>query len=288
MCSQEISPIMATEPESRRSSQRALRRALGRTPGLAFFGISALIFGVSAVVTIYWCGSMSIMGEMPMPGGWTLSMMWMRMSGQTWPGVAASFLGMWIVMMIAMMLPSLVPMLWRYHLAVGGRGDACPGRLTGLVGAGYFFVWTVFGMVVFVAGIALAAMEMQWPALARAVPMVVGGVVLVAGSLQFSAWKARRLACCREAPGCGPMMPAVAGTAWRQGVRLGLLCVHCCFGLTAVLLGLGVMDLRAMVAVTVAITAERLAVSGNRVARAIGVVVVAAGLFLIVRAAGLG
>jgi hypothetical protein len=42
---------------------------------------------------------------MPMPGGWTMSMAWMRMPGQTWPGAAASFLGMWVVMMVAMMLP---------------------------------------------------------------------------------------------------------------------------------------------------------------------------------------
>ena len=61
---------------------------------------------------------MSAMGEMPMPGGWTMSMAWMRMPGQTWPGAAASFFGMWIVMMVAMMLPSLVPMLWRYRQAV--------------------------------------------------------------------------------------------------------------------------------------------------------------------------
>jgi predicted metal-binding membrane protein len=47
------------------------------------------------------------MGEMPMPGRWTMPMAWMRMPGQTWPGAAASFLGMWVVMMVAMMLPSL-------------------------------------------------------------------------------------------------------------------------------------------------------------------------------------
>jgi predicted metal-binding membrane protein len=52
---------------------------------------------------------------MPMPGGWTMSIAWMRMPGQTWPGAVASFLGMWVVMMVAMMLPSLVPMLWRYR-----------------------------------------------------------------------------------------------------------------------------------------------------------------------------
>jgi predicted metal-binding membrane protein len=83
---------------------------------------------------------MSAMGEMPMTGGWTISMVWMRMPGQTWPGAAASFLGIWVVMMVAMMLPSLVPMLWRYPQAVGGPGETRLGRLTALVGVGYFFV----------------------------------------------------------------------------------------------------------------------------------------------------
>ena len=53
----------------------------------AFFGVSALVFAFSAAVTIVWCGSMSAIG-MPMPGGWTMSMAWMRMPGQTWPSAA--------------------------------------------------------------------------------------------------------------------------------------------------------------------------------------------------------
>ena len=77
--------------------------------------------------------SMSAMGGMPMPGGWTMSMTWMRMPGQTWPGAAASFLGMWIVMMVAMMLPALVPMLRRYREAVDQTGRA---RLDAPDGAG--------------------------------------------------------------------------------------------------------------------------------------------------------
>ena len=253
-----------------------------------FLGVSALLFAASAAVTIVWCESMSAMGGMSMPGGWTMSMAWMRMPGQTWPGAAASFLGMWAVMMVAMMLPSLVPMLWRYRQAVGRTGETRLGRLTALVGAGYFFVWTVSGMAAFPLGVVLAAAEMHLPTLARAVPAAVGVVVLIAGFLQFTAWKAHYLACCREAPGCGRTPPAAAGTAWRHGLRLGLHCVHCCSGLTAILLGLGVMDLRAMAVVTAAITVERLAPAGERVARAIGVVLVAAGLLLIVRAAGIG
>jgi predicted metal-binding membrane protein len=258
-----------------------------RTSSRMFVCVVALLLGASVAATVHWCGSMSAMGEMAMPGGWTLSMAWMRMPGQTWPGAAASFVGMWVVMMIAMMLPSVAPTLWRHSQAVAGTGNARLGRLTALMGMGYFFVWAVFGMTVFVLGGALVETEMQLPALSRAVPIGVGAILMIAGSLQFTAWKARRLACCREAPGCGRLLPAGAGAAWRHGLRLGLLCVHCCFGLTAVLLGLGVMDLRAMVAVTVAITAERLAAAGERVARAIGVVVVGAGLLLLVKAAGL-
>ncbi len=143
----------------------------------AFFGISALLFAGSAAVTIVRCASMSAMGEMSMPGGWSMSMAWMRMPGQTWPGAATSFLGTWVVMMVAMMLPSLVPMLWRYRQAVGKRGETRFGRLTGLVGVGYFFVWTVFGMAAFPLGVALAAVEMQQPAPARQVPIAVGVVV---------------------------------------------------------------------------------------------------------------
>src|SRR6202051_5219889 len=117
-----------------------------RTSQQAFFGTSALLFVASATVTMVWCGSMSAMGEMPMPGGWTMSMAWMRMPGQTWAGAAASFLGMWVAMMVAMMLPSLVPMLWRYRQAVGRTGEARLGRLTARGGRGDFFGWPVFGM----------------------------------------------------------------------------------------------------------------------------------------------
>ena len=254
----------------------------------AFFGASALLFGASVAGTIAWCASMSAMGGMPMPGGWRMSMAWMRMPGQTWPAAAASFLGMWVVMMVAMMLPSLVPMLWRYRQAVGRIGQTRLGRLTALVSVGYFFVWTVFGTAAFPLGVALAAIEMEEPALARAVPIAVGAVVLIAGSLQFTAWKARHLACCREAPGRGRTLPADAGTAWRHGLRLGLHCSQCCCGLMASLLVIGVMDPRAMAIVAAAITVERLAPAGERVRRATGAVVVGAGLFLTARAAGLG
>lgn len=250
-------------------------------------GVSALLFAASVAVTIVWCAMMPAM-DMPMPGGWTMSMAWVRMPGQTWSGAAALFLGMWLVMMVAMMLPSLVPMLSRYRHAVEGIGEPRLGRLTALVGVGYFFVWTLFGTAAFALGVAVAVAEMRLPALARAVPIAAGAAVVLAGALQFSAWKLRHLACCAEAPGPGCRLPADATMALRHGLRLGLHCSRCCAGLIAILLVIGVMDLRTMALVAAAITAERLAQAGERVARAIGAVAIAAGLFLIARAAGLG
>src|SRR6185503_20267442 len=118
----------------------------------AFVGIAALCFIASAAVTVAWCASMSSMPGMEMPGGWTMSMAWMRMPGQGWPGAAATFLGMWLVMMIAMMLPALVPRLF---------DDRRSGRSTLAVAAGYFAVWLAFGVALFPAGAILADLAMR-------------------------------------------------------------------------------------------------------------------------------
>ena len=281
MTKTDLGPVQAHMVPRNCPAARCIRAS---RPG--FFIATALLFTVSAAVTVEWCASMSAMGEMTMPGGWTLSMAWMWMPTGTWFGSATSFLGMWIVMTVAMMLPSLVPMLWRYREAVDGISEPWPGRLTALVALGYFSVWTAFGMAVFALGAALAAVEMRHAMLARAVPVAIGLVVLIAGALQFTAWKAHHLACCRAAPHGHAMLPANAGRAWRHGVRLGLHCSYCCAGLTAILLVMGVMDLRAMAIVTAAITLERLAPAGERVARAIGAVALAAGLWLIAGAGG--
>ncbi len=251
-----------------------------------FLSVSALIFAASMATTIVWCISMSAMGEMPMTGGWTMSMAWMRMPGQTWVGAAVSFLGMWSVMMVAMMLPSLIPMLRRYRQAAGVQGETRIDRLSALVGGGYFFVWFSFGMVVFPLGDALAAVEMQQPVLARAVPLAVGMVVLISGAIQFTAWKTQHLVCCRELPCHFQMNPTNAGTAWRYGLRLGFHCICCCINLNAILLVIGIMDIRVMAVTTTAITLERLAPSAGLVVRTIGAVVVGAGLLLIAQAAG--
>jgi predicted metal-binding membrane protein len=151
--------------------------------------------------------------------------------------------------------------------------------MTALAGVAYFVVWAVFGLALYPAGVALAAVEMRHQAIAAAVPMAAGMVVLMAGVFQFTSWKAHHLACCRQAPS--------DAAAWRFGLRLGLHCIRGCVGLTAILLVMGIMDWRAMAVITAAITAERVAPAGERLARAIGAIAAGAGLFLIARAAGL-
>jgi predicted metal-binding membrane protein len=209
------------------------------------------------------------------------------MPGQTWSAAAVSFLAMWLAMMAVMMLPSLVPTLWRYREAVSHSGAKHPGRLTWVVALAYFFVLTIVGAAVFPFGVASADLLRRDAALARAVPITVGVVFLGAGALQFTAWKTHHLLCCRTAlDGCHSA-PAHLSTAWRYGVRLGMHCMSCCAGLTASLLVIGIMDLRAMAVATAAITAERLAPRGERMARVIGVIVVVAGSMLVARAARL-
>jgi predicted metal-binding membrane protein len=282
-----MSDVRATGQRTPRGA--FLRHAVFQRAGFTFYGICALLFAASATVTLMWCASMSAMGGMPMPGGWTMSMAWLPMCGQTWPGVAASFLGMWLVMMVAMMLPSLAPALWRYREALAGAGQMQPDRLTLLAGTGYFFIWALLGLAAFAVGAALSALEMQLSVLARAVPVVAGMVVLGAGALQFTSWKVRHLGCCREAPGyCDCELPTDAGAAWRYGLRLGLHCSYCCAGLTSILLVAGVMNVWVMAGVTAAITIERLAPFSEDVARVIGVVIVSVGLALVGRAVGLG
>lgn len=251
-----------------------------------FLWVSTLLFAASAVLTVIGCASMSPSQGMRMPGGWTMSMTWVRMPGQTWLSAAAAFLAMWVVMMMAMMMPSLATMLHRYRRVVGGACKIRLASLTLLVCVGYFCVWTLVGMAVFALGALLTSAEMCLPTLSCAVPISVGAVVLIAGAFQFTTWKLHHLACCREAPRCGHPMTHDSLVAWRYGLRLGIHCGYSCANWTAMLLVLGVMDLRAMAVVTAAITAERLAPGGERVARALGMLSVVGGLVLVSRTIG--
>ncbi len=249
-----------------------------------FWGIVALLFTTSVIVTIVWGRSMSAMEEMPMPGGWSMSMMWMPMPGQSWFDATASFLTMWDVMMLAMMIPCLVPMLLRYRRTVDQTSPRRLGWLTFLTGLGYFIVWTIIGLIVFVLGIQLNAILMQYEYLSLMVPIAVGIVILAVSLLQFSNWKLHQLTCCQTPPFGGQKVPDNASTALKHGLRLGIQCSRCSVGLMSILLVIGMMNLFVMAIVTIAITFERLAPASKWVTGTIGTIGIGTGFFLIAQA----
>jgi len=229
-----------------------------------FLTVSVIVFVVSALATIRWSRAMA--AGMTMPGGWTMSMVWMPMPGQTGLSAAVGFEGMWIAMMAAMMLPSLVPTLARTRLDV-------------LTSAGYFAVWAAIGAGVYVVGIALAQAEVRWATLALVIPIARGVVLVVAGLVQLTCWKARHLECYRE--GC--LGVAHPGASWRRGIALGGHCALCCLPFMAALVIAGMMNVAVIALTALAITVERIARAPALPARLAGLIVIGAGVFRILR-----
>ncbi|MGN6226666.1 MAG: DUF2182 domain-containing protein [Dyella sp.] len=248
-------------------------------PRRAFALGCIVLFVGCAAATVSAGVSMSAMAALPMRGGWSLSMHWLAMCGPGAPAQMADWLGMWSAMTAAMMLPAVAPNLWRYRCAAAHAGASRPMALAACVGGGYLLVWIAMGAVISVTGTALAAGLLERPTLARATPLAMGAVLMLTGALQCTAWKARQLAHCRHWPASVDIPPPHLFRAWRAGLRLGCHCMASCAGLTAILLVGGVMDLRVMALVTSAITAERLSLHGDRVARAIGVLALVTGLW---------
>lgn len=198
----------------------------------------------------------------------------------TWYGAAAGYLGTWMGMMVPMMLPSLVPMLARYRRSLRGAEVHRQG-LTALAGGGYFAVWAVVGIAVYAAGLGVSVVESRWEAAARWLPLMVGPAVIVAGLVQLSPGKARRLALCRDGSGDGSPLASTAPGAWRLGLRWGGRCGLSCGSLMAALLAIGMMNPVAMAAVTLVIWAERLGPWPLRVARVAGVALIGVGALMV-------
>lgn len=260
-------------------------RKIGRGAALIFFGTVVLLFIAAVVVTILSCAAMEAMGAVPMAGGWLLSGIWLPLCGQSWFETAACFLGMWFVMMMAMMLPSLAPVLWRYRAAAITAGASRPGGLAALAGAGYFAIWTGCGLLAFLFGAALAQIALQFPSLSRLAPVAGAFVVLMAGLSHFSRWKARLLSDCTASLRTLQTLPNTM-VPLRTGAVLGLRCCLSCIGPMAILIAGGLMDWPLMLCVTLAVTAERLLPPEMRIAQATGAATAAAGLLLLVQALG--
>jgi len=245
----------------------------------AFFVFSGLAFAASTAGTIYFCRSMS--GGMEMPGGWTMSMMWMRMPGKTWTASAAIFLLAWLAMMMAMMLPSTLPMLLNYRRSLITPNPARAGFLLLLTAGGYFFVWLAVGAVVYVTGVILALAEMKSSGFSRVVPLLSGATLALAGCIQFTSWKMTALRQCR----CADVSLVLLAdgeirVAWRHGLSQGVSCTVCCSGLMLTLLALGAMNLTIMTIVAGLIAMEKLLPKPEVIARISGIAAVGAGLVM--------
>lgn len=249
-----------------------------RAPGeTAAYAAAAAVFAATVALTLYFARSMG--GGMRMAGGWTMSMMWMRMPGQSWAAATVMFMGMWLAMMVAMMLPSSLPMLLVYRRAAFFRGQRRVGWATALLAGGYFGVWLLFGAVAYGAGLTAAAAAMRWESVSRAVPMACGLILIVCGVYQFTGWKSNCLKHCRD-----PLTLVASNLhrglrgALELGIHHGLSCAVCCASLMVMQLVLGVMDLRLMAAIAIVIAVEKLLPAGLWIAKVVGIVAILGGL----------
>jgi predicted metal-binding membrane protein len=191
-----------------------------------------------------------------------------RMSGMDdGPGTGLGALGFyvsaWVVMMAAMMFPSIAPMVSTYVGIQRGRRrrgmSFAAGASTFFVG-GYLLTWTLAGLAaygLFVAGDALSGEALAWENGGR---WVAAGVLIGAAAYELTPLKGACLTRCR-----GPL--AFVLESWRDGrggaLQMGMLhgawCVGCCWALMAALFALGVMSIPWMLLIALLIAVEKLA-----------------------------
>jgi predicted metal-binding membrane protein len=231
--------------------------------------VASAIFLACAGVTLFFVHNMG--GGMLMPGGWTMSMMWMTMPGWRLWSTGIMFLAMWQAMMIAMMLPSSWPMLELYRRVARSTGEPHPALATFLLGVGYFGAWLAFGAIAFAIGFAWSAETMRSPTVSRSAPLLAGVLLIFGGAFQFTPFKDACLKHCRT-----PLL--MLGESWKRGLpaalqigwRHGLFCVGCCWALMLIQMILGVMNLGAMILVAAVIGVEKLWKQGPLLARCAG------------------
>ena len=210
-----------------------------------------------------------------------------RMSGMdmgpgTNLGGAGWFVGIWVTMMAAMMLPAVAPMLLLFDRVSTER--ARRGRAyvpTWIFAASYFLVWTAYGLAAYALYRGVRALDLGFLAWNRQGPYVAGALVALAGLYELTPLKSVCLRHCRS-----PMHFVLGG--WREGIRgalrmgaeHGAYCVGCCWGLMLVLFALGVMSLFWMGVVAALIFAQKVLPYGDRLARVFAVAFVAFGIWI--------
>ncbi len=197
-------------------------------------------------------------------------------------GALGWYLGIWVTMMAAMMLPSAAPMVLlfervRREKARRARGSASTWVFLG----GYLAVWTVYGLAAYGAFRLLDGLAGDLLSWGRAGPYVAGGAIAAAGLYELTPLKTICLRHCR-----GPMHFILGGWrdgavgAFRMGAEHGAYCVGCCWGLMIALFALGVMSLTWMAVVAAIIFAQKVLPAGETIARLSAVALVAAGIWV--------
>jgi predicted metal-binding membrane protein len=178
------------------------------------------------------------------------------------PGTLGFYVVSWVVMMSAMMFPSIVPVVLTFgfvHHRRRHRGMVDRVVCTWVFVAGYLLTWTAFGLLAY--GLYVGVRSLSIPALSwhRGGPYLAGGVLLAAAIYQLTPTKDACLRRCRS-----PLDFVL--THWRQGpagaLRMGVMhgvwCVGCCWGLMVALFALGVMSLTWMLTIAGMIAIEKL------------------------------
>jgi predicted metal-binding membrane protein len=193
-----------------------------------------------------------------------------------WPLRLGALLAVWLVMIGAMMLPTVVPMV-RLFGAVSARApDPMVARLSFL--AGYLAVWTAFAVLALLADQAVQALVAGWGWLAARPDLLLGTTLVLAGAFQFSPLKNACLTACRSPVGfLWQHYRRGAAGAWQLGLRHGMSCLGCCWALMLVMLGTGVGSLVWMVGLTAVMVIEKTARRGARLVVPVGVVLLVAG-----------
>ncbi len=195
--------------------------------------------------------------------------------------IALLFVGGWTLMIVAMMLPTSLPLVALFHSFV--REQPNRGRLTALVVAGYMAVWMLFGFVVHTGDrfVHLTVERSGW--LGAHTWMIGGGTVLLAGLYQFTPLKYKCLDKCRS-PLSFIMEHWHGGrgrqNAFRLGIHHGAFCVGCCWSLMLLMFAVGVGNLAWMLALAAVMAVEKNVSWGRRLSIPLGVLLVASAVAL--------
>lgn len=192
------------------------------------------------------------------------------------------YLGVWVTMMAAMMLPSVAPMVLLFDRISSERARRnTPSVPTWVFTTSYLAVWTVYGLAAYALYRGIRALDLEFLDWSRGGPYVVGALLAIAGVYELTPLKSICLRHCRSPLHflLGGWRDGVLG-AIRMGAEHGAYCVGCCWGLMVVLFALGVMSILWMAVVAALIFAQKLLPRGEMLARIFAVAFVSAGIWI--------